>query len=272
MGVICRCRNRLTDPRFRLHRNELAPTWLIQIEAHVREDNSVADGWERLLMLVGVLAAILGRSGCPLGQSPPSPSLQPDTPSDLAVSVTVVATPSHRLIATPEEAQGPSRLIAVHARLENGGSDAFLFNPANVALMFSDGTQGHAFDRQRAAALIERLEIAPTGASSPESPDLLARARTPGVQEQLKRQVIEDLLDERLLGSEAIQGYLLLDTKGRSASLDGAILHVSLIRARDGAALRQLYRFAGGSEAAAASSSVPRLTTRTISIRCPPAH
>lgn len=211
----------------------------------------MADGWERFLILVGVLAAIVGRSGCALVQKTAAPRVETEAPDGLAVSVTVVATLSHRLIATPEEIQGPSRLVAVYARLENAGTETFLFNPANVTLTLADGTVGRGFDRQRAAALIERLEIAPAGSMSAQMHGLPDRTRAPGVQELLKRQLIEGLLDEGALGSEAIQGYLLLDTNRRSASLEGAVLYVSLTRVSDGAPMRQVYRFAGRSEAGA---------------------
>jgi hypothetical protein len=162
--------------------------------------------------------------------------------------------PAYRLIATADEAQrGPSRLFALHARMHNEGNETFVLSPGNATLRFADGTAGNGLDRRRASALIERLKVAPTEDTAARNPHLAGVALDPAVQEQLRLQLIEGLLDEMSLGSGVVQGYIVVDTKQRLFSLAGAVLEVTLVRSADGARLRQLYRFSSAGDAATAN-------------------
>jgi hypothetical protein len=183
-------------------------------------------------------------TGCALtrGRTEVPPATDPW--QDLAPSISVAAQPARRLLVTTDDNQSSSRVLALWLRVENGNGETVAFSPDNVALVFADGTVGTALDRARANALIERLDIAPTDEAVADYPDLWALAGRASQQPNLKRQLSDGLLEERLFAAGTVEGYVVFDTKRSTSSLDGASLRVTLVRDSDRAELRQLYRFA----------------------------
>lgn len=209
----------------------------------------VPQQWNRPSVL-GVTGTILCLAGCQLTAGPVS-SPSANGANNLAAGVTVVAAPARRLLVTAGEDQNGSRLLALWVRIENTGNEPLAFNPENVVLTFADRSATVPFDRERANLLIERLDVAPTEEAAAEYVDEWALARRAGQQPILKRQLRDDLLAERLLGTEVVEGYLLFDTKQRTSSLDGALLEILLVRDSDQTMQRQVYHFANAPPPAA---------------------
>jgi hypothetical protein len=193
--------------------------------------------------LIGILA------GCGLLFPSAAAEKSASQPNDLAANVTVAAQPARRLLVTREENQSHSRLLAVWLRIENTANEALTFNPDEVTLTFADGSAGYTLDRERANVLIERLNVAPTDEAAADYPDMWTQTRQLG----LKQQLSDALLTERSLGAEAVEGYILFDTRQPAAPLDGAVLHVLLSRS-DGTPLRQLYHFVSAAPPAGATA------------------
>ena len=174
------------------------------------------------------------------------------TPTAATVSsggVNVAAAPARRLLVTRDENQARSRLLAVWIRLENTAGDELTFNPDEVVLAFADGSAGNTLDRERSSLLIDRLQVAPTDEAVADYPDLWSQVHQSGLKQQLR----DGLLTARSLGAEAVEGYVLVDTKQGAAPIEGAVLRIPLMRS-DGTPLQPVYNFTSAAPASAALS------------------
>jgi hypothetical protein len=204
-----------------------------------------SSGWLGRLTASLTMAMSFCLGACQPFLLPAAPRPSGNQSNDLA-GVTIAAAPARRLLVTRDESQSGSRVLAIWIRVENTEREILTFNPDDVLLRFADGSASYTLDRDRSNALIERVVVAPTDEAAAEYPDLWTRTRQPSLKQQLN----DGLLTQRPLGSEAVEGYILFDTKQRAASIDGASLQILLIRS-DGTALRPLYHFAGAARSAA---------------------
>jgi hypothetical protein len=108
-----------------------------------------------------------------------------------------------------------------------------------------DGTRGRIFDRARAAALMDRTDIAfwdPTVATDVGYPP---GRLLPEFRSKLKALIRERLMDEaELAPGETVQGYVVADTMYPLASFENVSLKVVARRIGDGRRIRGSYTFA----------------------------
>jgi hypothetical protein len=214
---------------------------------HLLLPNCFAPRWSPIAVLAAAMLASL--TGCSWLLPPPAPLPTPTAATVASGGVNIAAAPARRLLVTRDENQGRSRLLAVWIRLENTAGDELTFNPDEVVLAFADGSAANTLDRERSNLLIDRLEVAPTDEAVADYPDLWSRVHQSGLKQQLR----DGLLTAQSLGAEAVEGYVLVDTKQGAAPLEGAVLRIPLMRS-DGTPLRPVYNFTSAAPAAAALS------------------
>jgi hypothetical protein len=202
-------------------------------------------------LLVGGLLA-LGCAGCAwLRDSEPPPA--PQVVDDIARDVSVAATPFHRLIVNAAELDNTSRLVVFYVRIETA-AESFRIRSVEMTLDYGDGTSGIVFDRERARALLERTDLLILDADATVR-DPAGYDRTAAYQQELRRMILEELLDEgEVRRDQPLRGYVVLDTRRSYPSFEGTSFYIQLTRVDDGAQLRQFHRFP---EAAVASTATP---------------
>jgi hypothetical protein len=162
---------------------------------------------------------------------------------------------SYRLIINPKLRDAPSRLWAVHARIETFDDTPLRITADGAQLVLADGTRARPLDPPRVVALLKRTEI---GAGNlAYSYQGTSRRATGGLSDREKSQVRSEILASpfvagELTRSRPIEGYIIVDAKQELASLEGIVLEVVATRLNDGAFVRRVYRFPSPSEAARA--------------------
>ena len=212
--------------------------------------------------LLGTLAAaLLGAASCSWWPGSAVHDRITTTATEVAPAVIVSALPAYRLLIGSDEAWHSSRLVVLSTRIETLESSPLHFRPSDVTLTLPDGTTTRALDRQRARALLDRVDVSPSGL--PPATDCRLRVGT-AARRDLKRQVGDGLLDEAdFTRDQPLQGYLIVDTQAALPSLDGAELEVVVHRLSDAAPVRQVYRFAN--TAIGVEGSVPLTTSARAS-------
>lgn len=200
--------------------------------------------------LVAVSLLLFGIAGCALlpwarrGVEPAEELTV--TTAEVAPSIFVTAVPSYRLIVSPQLADAPSRLMAVHARVETYSEPPLHFSPLGVWIRLPDGTRGRAFDRPRAIEILERAEL---GAADLSYLAQRNGRRRPGglpnaVKSALKHQLKQSLLGEIDFSRDRpAEGYLIVDVRRPVASLEAALLEVEATRISDALPARAEYEF-----------------------------
>lgn len=198
---------------------------------------------------LGTLAS-LAVSGCFLMSAPTEERITVTSVEPPRPTVFVSAVPSYRLIIEPRAADLPSRLLLLYTRIETASDDALGFDPTQAKLVLPDGTRARVFDRTRATVLLDRTELGSWDLSYAHEP----RSRAPRggfvpvVQQRLKKQVRETLLDQAIVRrGQPLTGFLLVDTGVALTSLDRVSLEVVTSRAGDAQPYREVYQFAATS-------------------------
>jgi len=190
-----------------------------------------------------LVLACVGFAGCPLGRKHSQEHIHITTVT--APEVRVEARVAHRLVISPPPVDGPGRLLVLRLRVESLEAEALIFNPARLALTLAGGGNARILDRPRAAALIDRLPLAPPITADTEhnaSPTASAGSHT-------HERALRDRVKKQLLGIGAtsrdrpLAGYLVVDTRSPVLSLAGATLNIVFRRARSRTPVRVGYRF-----------------------------
>lgn len=190
-----------------------------------------------------VIAGLAASASCGWLQPAQHPEVSARSPEDLAVGVSVVGTPFHRILVGSADPGLTSRLIILYVRIESTADEVFWMRPADITVVQADGTTGIGLDRERALALLERRDLliidADPAARAPGGWD-----RTKEAQDSLRSTIRDELLKEsEVQHGNSVRGYLIVDMRREQATLDGATLHLGLTRLVDGAPMRQLHRF-----------------------------
>lgn len=202
-------------------------------------------GSERVVALVGLGLLCLLPAGCTWLTPPPGPVSLPQV--EVPPVVRVSATPAYRLTVEPAFADIPSRLVVLYARIETLGDERLHFNPSNVQLELPNGTTARVFDRARAAAVIERTNLAVW--STDYTRDRRQRYPLGGLRTETKRRLKTEMLGGLLNEADVtryrpLAGYLVVDTQVPLSSLDGTTMAVVANRVGDAAPVRETYQFA----------------------------
>jgi len=211
----------------------------------------VVKGSGRLTVVAPLLLGIASCAFPPWARRGGEPAEQLTlTTTEVAPSVSVTAIPSYRLIVSPRLADAPSRLLAVHARIETYSEQPLHFSPLGVRLRLPDGTTGRAFDRPRATEVLERADLGAADLSYMAQRN--ARRPPGGLYERVKGP-LKNQLEQSLLGEvdfsrdQPLEGYLIVDAGRPVASLNGALLEVEATRISDALPVRDQYEFSTGS-------------------------
>jgi hypothetical protein len=205
---------------------------------------------------VFVLVALFGFGGCFRTGVEYRPSR---TAARLpGASVVTRSDASYRLIISPKLCDAPSRLWAIHARVETFDETPLRIGRDGAQLILADGTRARPLDQPRVVALLKRTEVgagdityAHQGAS---------RHATGGLPDREKDKVRSEILATpfvagELTRSHPLEGYIVVDAKDELASLEGAVLEVVATRLDDGTFVRRTYRFSAPSDAARANAA-----------------
>lgn len=169
---------------------------------------------------------------------------------------------SYRLIISRKLRDAPSRLWAVHARIETFGNTPLRIDPEGARLILADGTHTHPLDPPRVEALLKRTEI---GAGNLAYLD--TRHPPTGLSGGAKRRIRNEILARPFLTGEVtrshpVEGFMIVDTKQEVSSLEGAVLEVEATRLDDGAFVRRLYRFPAPDQEHSTTGQAARLNVR----------
>lgn len=173
-----------------------------------------------------------------------------------AASVVASSNTSYRLIISPKLRDAPSRLWAVHVRIETFDDTPLRIDAEGAHLILADGTRAHPLDQPRVEALLKRTEIGAGDLSY--VPPGTSRHPTGGLSASQKKEARKKILASPFVAGEVtrsrpIEGYMVVDAKQELSSLEGAVIEVVATRINDGAFVRRIYRFPASDEKQAAA-------------------
>jgi hypothetical protein len=202
-------------------------------------------------VLVGVIAKCVFLAAWTLTAVGCIPRVTPNaTPAGTApraeqTAFTVTALPVYRLVTSPVVADEPSRLMVIQVRLASVDEALLQFTPQDLTLTLPDGTYGRVFDRARSLELLRRTTLAEADMAYLQQPDHVPGGISQAVVPQLAEAVRSNLLGDGVFGgSQALEGFLVVDTGQPLPTFDGAAIEVVAHRVSDATPARYAYQFA----------------------------
>ncbi len=180
-------------------------------------------------------------------------------PAPTPPALIVTAVPEYRLLIYPDLPTA-SRFFIVRTRVQPISDDLFHFTPTDVRVTLSDGSTGRTFDRARAKALLDALDL--VEAQSPPGPAPNGYGwdgrLAPAIQDRLRTEIGLALLDEgAFTRTEPLQGYLVVDTGRLQSSLSDASLEVTVSRVGDDLIAKESYQFGERTNASENAAAAP---------------
>ncbi len=185
--------------------------------------------------MVGVA---LVASGCPFA-APPTPVPVAPTPRVIIPEPRIQARahPAFRLVIPPRPIGDPTRLVVVFVHIENIDDEPLVIRPDLIRLELPDGTTRFALDKPRAFEILKRSLLARFDAPNPRGDGEPSRIKSkPGIsrseQQRWEKRFRDELIaNTRLSPGESIDGFVIVDTSRRFASLDDTVVEAVAVPA-----------------------------------------